>query len=225
MSDDSFIREVDEELRSDRVQKFWSKYKWLVIGIAIAIVVGTGGYNYWKSYTQSLAGASGDRFLEAVELSSEGKHEEAISKLEELGKDGYGEYPALARIRLAAEYARKGEPQKAVEAFDSIASDTSFDATLRDVAKLRSGLLLVDHGSYDDVLLRLQPMAGESNAFRHSAREGMGLSAWKHGNDKDAHRWFSEISNDLQAPGGIRNRARIMLELLAGKGVKGDSQD
>ena len=48
MSDDSFIREVDEELRSDRVQEFWNKYGKLVIGVAVAIVVVTGGYRFYE---------------------------------------------------------------------------------------------------------------------------------------------------------------------------------
>ena len=205
MSDDSFIREVDEELRSDQVKEFWKRYKWLVIGVAVAIVVMTAGYNIWKSYTERAAGASGDRFMEAVELSNSGKHDEAIAVLEALGKEGSGEYPALAQIRLAAEYARQGDTDKAVSAFDAIANDAGFDETLRKIARLRSGLLLVDHGSYDDVAQRLEEMAATGESFRHSAREGLGLSAWKHSNLEEAHRWFTTISEDVLAPAGIRN--------------------
>lgn len=221
MSDDSFIREVDEELRSDQFQNFWNKYKWFVIGGAVAIVALTAGYRGWVSYTEQVAGASGDRFLQAVELSNDGKHDEAIAVLQKLGEDGSGEYPALANIRLAAEYAKQGETDKAIEAFDKIAGDAGSDETLRDVAKLRAGLILVDHGTYEEVTGRLQPMADTGKPFRHSAREGLGLSAWKHKKYEDAFRWFTAIAEDAQAPGGIRSRATIMLELLAGKGVTG----
>lgn len=225
MSDDSFIREVDEELRSDQFKNFWDKYKWVVLGVAVAIIAVTAGYNYWKSYSAQVAGASGDRFLEAVDLSNEGRHDEAIGVLEALSEDGSGEYPALARIRLAAEYARQGSPEKAVEAFDTISGDSGFDDTLRKVAQLRAGLILVDHGSYEEVQQRLQPMVGASQAFRHSAREGLGLSAWKNGNLEEAYRWFSTITEDLETPGGVRSRATVMLQLLAGEGVTGDEQD
>ncbi len=220
MSDDSFIREVEEELRSDRLKTFWEKYKLLIICGAVGIVIATAGYRYWQYYTDSVAAASGDRFLEAIELSNENKHDEAIAKLEELSKDGSGQYPALANIRLAAEYAKQGNPEKAIEAFDSISNDTSFDETLRKVARLRAGLLLVDHGTVDQVSDRLQQMADTGKSFRHTAREGLGLAAWKAGKLEDALVWFQSIIDDAQSPQGIQERARIMLELLAGKGVK-----
>lgn len=219
MSDESFIREVEEELRSDRLKNFWDNYKYLVIGGAVAIVVITAGYRYFQYHMETVAAASGDRFLEAIDLSNDGKHEDAISALESLSADGAGQYPALAKIRLAAEYAKNGDPQEAIEAFDAIANDGGFDETLRKVARLRAGLLLVDHGSFDDVSNRLLSMADTGKSFRHSAREALGLAAWKAGKLEEALVWFKAIDEDVQAPQGVRDRARIMLALLAGKGV------
>lgn len=225
MSDDSFMREVEEELRSDKVSNFWNKYKLFIIGGAVAIVVGTAGFRFWESYTQKVAGASGDQFLAAIELSNDGKHDEAISTLETLTQEGVGEYPALAKIRIAAEYSKKGDPQKAIEAFDTIADDASYNETLRSVAKLRAGLLLVDHGSYDEVSDRLQSMSETGKSFRHSAREGLGLSAWKHEKYEDALVWFQAIADDQGTPNGVRSRAAVMLQLLAGKGFATEEEN
>lgn len=225
MSDESFIREVEEELRSDQLQGFWDKFKYLIIGGAVFIVLATGGYRFWLSYTQGLADTSGDAFIAAVELSNDGKHEEAIAALETLASEGSGEYPALAKIRLAAEFGKNGDAAKAVEAFDAIANDSSFDETLRNVARLRAGLLLVDNGSYDEVNDRLSQMANAGMNFRHSAREGLGLSAWKHEKYEDALLWFTAISEDPQTPGGLQRRAALMLELLAGKGFANSEKE
>ncbi|MEM1378619.1 MAG: tetratricopeptide repeat protein, partial [Pseudomonadota bacterium] len=63
MSDDSFIREVQEELRQDKLKEFWSKYGVAIVGGAIAIALGTAAWVGWQSYTTSQANASGDRFL------------------------------------------------------------------------------------------------------------------------------------------------------------------
>ncbi len=219
MSDDSFIREVDEELRSDRMQAIWSRFGNVIIGIAVLIVVLTASYRGWQYYSEEQAAKSGDAFLAAIELSNEGKHEEAIAALEELGKSGSGQYPALAKIRIAGVLAQKADIDEAVKAFDAIAADSGFDQTLRKVAKLRAGLLLVDTSGYDEVLSRLEAMADSGESFRHSAREGLGLSAWKENRSKDAYKWFKTITDDIGAPNGVRSRAAMMLELLAGKGV------
>ena len=225
MSDESFIREVEEELRSDQLKNFWDRYKYFVIGGAIAIVVGTAGYRYWQYHTQSVAAASGDRFLEAVELSGDDKHDEAIAKLETLAKDGSGQYPALSKLRLAGELAAKGDAEKAIAAFDAIANDSGFDQTLRDIAKVRAGLLLVDHGTPDQVADRLEAMAGTGQHFRHSAREGMGLAAYKAKKYDDALKWFALIEQDNEAPQGVRQRVQIMLSLLAGMGFSSEQEN
>jgi len=48
MSDDSFIREVDDELRTERVQNIWKKYGKLLIAGAAAVVIGTAGYRSYQ---------------------------------------------------------------------------------------------------------------------------------------------------------------------------------
>ena len=219
MSDDSFIREVDEELRSDRMKAIWTRFGNIIIGIAVLIVIVTAGYRGWQYYSEQQAAKSGDAFLAAINLSNEGKHDEAITALEELGKSGHGQYSALAKMRTAAELGKKGETENAVALFDEIANDSGFDTALRDIARLRAGLLLVDTASGEEIAKRLEPLAEAGKSFRHSAREGLGLAAWREGRFKDAYKWFDAIRKDVAAPGGVRNRATIMLELLAGEGV------
>ncbi len=219
MSDDSFIREVDDELRSDQMQQFWDRYKIFIIGGAIAIVLATAGYRGWNYYTASIAAASGDQFMAAIDLSNDGRHDDAIEKLSELAKTGSGQYPALARLRIASEYAKRGDDKLAIEAYDEIAGDNSVNPSIQLIAKLRAGLLVVETGDLDDVTRRLQPLAGPGLPYRHSAREGLGLANYKAGKKKEALNWFDAVANDAEAGTDIRARANIMLELLAGQGI------
>ena len=219
MEDDQFIREVNEEIRQDRMEGLWKKYKWVIIGIAVLIVVVTGASRGWQSYSESQSAASGDKFMAAVALSNDGKHDEAIKNLEALSTSGSGQYPALAQLRIASEVAKRGDVDEAVAAFDKIAADSSFNATLQSVAQLRAGLLLVDSGTMEDVTKRLGALAEGGEPFRHSAREGLGLSAWKANQLQEAHKWFQAIMDDAQSTAGTRSRADVMLKLLAGKGV------
>ncbi|PCI04173.1 MAG: hypothetical protein COB78_07525 [Hyphomicrobiales bacterium] len=219
MEDDQFIREVNEEMRQDRMEGLWKKYKWVILSVAVLIVVVTAASRGWQSYSEGQAAASGDKFMAAIALSNDGKHDDAIKSLEALSADGYGQYPALAQLRIASEVAKRGDVSEAVAAFDKIAADSSFNATLQSVAKLRAGLLLVDSGSMEDVTKRLGALAEGGEPFRHSAREGLGLAAWKANKLQDAYKWFQAILDDAQSTAGTRSRADVMLKLLAGKGV------
>ncbi len=123
-------------------------------------------------------------------------------------------------MRLAGEYATRGDAEKALALFEAVAADTSIDEPLRSMARLRAGLIAVDRESYEQVKARLEPLAAAGNPYRHLAREALGLSAWKAGATEEAAHWFTEVANDAGATSTIRNRVNVMLELLAGKGVK-----
>jgi hypothetical protein len=218
MSDDSFIREVNEEYRSDQAKALWERYGVIVAGIAVLIVLGTAGYVGYQYWDQSRANASGDKFLAALQLANDGKTDEAITAFDQLEKDGYGAYPVLARMRAATVKADKGDIDGAVKDFDAVAADTAIPSGIRDMARLRAGLLLVDNGSFADVSARVEPLTADTNPLRHSAREALGLSAWKEGKAADALKLFDQISADDAAPRNLRQRATLMAELIRGSG-------
>ena len=219
MSDDSFIREVDEELRQDQLKGIWNRFGNYIIACAVLVVLATAGYRGWEYYQQSRAAGSADRFLGAIEAARNDQRDQALADLTELARSGHGQYPALARMRIAAETARNGDVSTALSQYDEIAADNSFDASFREIARLRAGLLAVDSSSYEEVKSRLEPLAQAGQPFRALAREGLGLAAMKAGADAEAAQWFQRIVDDANSAGNVASRARIMLDLLAGKGV------
>lgn len=219
MSDDGFIREVEEELRSDRLKRAWDRYGLALIAIAVLAVVATAGYRGWDWYTTRQASSSGDRFLEALNLANAGDNDAALSQLEALEAEGFGQYAVLARMRAATVRFEAGEADAAVADFDAIAADRSVPVALRDMARLRAAYILVDHGTYQDVAARAELLTASENPLRHSAREALGLSAFEAGRLADAQRLFDEIVADPISPPGLANRAQIMLELILASGA------
>ena len=218
MSDDSFIREVNEEMRQDQARALWDRFGPFLIGAAIVVVLGTAGwvgYDYWRTKT---ANASGDRFSQALTLANEGKSDEAIAVLEALEADGYGAYPLLARMRTATVLADKGDFAGAVKQFDEVAADGAIPGAIRDMARLRAALILVDNGTQADVAARVEALTAETNPLRHSAREALALAAWKDGKFADALTLFDQIAADSAAPRNNRERATLMSELIRSSG-------
>jgi len=212
LSDDTIFREVDEEVRQAELKKLWDKYGWLLVGAAIALVVGVAGVKAWKAWRLAAIQASGGQYEQALDLIDAGKIAEADAELKTLATDGKGGYKVLARLRAAG--LAKGDPAAKVAAYDAIADDGGLDRPIRDLARIRAALLRVDHADEAEMARRLKGLDQPTSAWRHSANELLGLSAWKAGNAKKAQGHFLAILADPAAPRDIRARAEQMRALL-----------
>ena len=218
MSDDSFVKEVDDEMRTDQFKSLWNRYGIAIVGAALAIILGTSAFKGYEWWRDSQASKSGDVFLAALTLAKEGKQDEALKSLDDLEKTGFGSYPVLARMRAATVLAAQGKGKEAVAAFDVIAADKNVDASLRDMAQLRAALLLVDNGAYEDVAKHAELLTADTNSLRHSAREALGLAAWKAGKAKEAEGFFQIIADDKETPRAMGERADLMLSIIKASG-------
>jgi hypothetical protein len=114
--DDSFIREVNEELRSDRMKDAWRRYGKILIAAAVILVIGTAGwrgYEYWQSRE---AAKSGDVFLTALNQIEAGNLDAAEQTLAQLEQEGHGSYPVLAQLRAATLLSEAGDTAAAIPA-------------------------------------------------------------------------------------------------------------
>ncbi len=216
MSD--IFREVDEDLRRDRYGKLWKRFAPYIIGVAVLIVAGTGGYRYWEYSQGQKSAQAGDALLTAIDAGNAGDHDQALQDLASLS-NSIGGYPMLARMREAGETAASGDKEAALQSFSAIASDTSVDQQFRDVAAIRAGYLAVDLETRDQVADRVERLTDAANAMRAAAWEIMGLAAWKAGDMDEAGKWFSMILEESGAPADVTTRARMMQSLIeAAKG-------
>ncbi|VAW17927.1 Mlr7403 protein [hydrothermal vent metagenome] len=215
MSD--IFREVEEELRQEKLKSLWKRYGAYVIAAMVLIVGAVGGYRFYQSWVVSQSGLSGAKYATALRFLGESKFDQAAPILDELAKEGYGAYPVLARFQEAASLAKSGSRDEAVTLYDTIANDASVDATFRDLARIRAGFLLVDIASPEEVAERMAPLATDDGIWRHTAREIMALSQYGAGNFSKADEIFDSIMADPAAPARLKSRAEIMRTLIAPK--------
>ncbi len=211
------FKEVDEDLRRDQLRKLWDQFGPYVIGVAVLIVVATAGFRGWEYWQEKQAQATGDRFLAALDLANQGKHEDAIASLKAIEANGSGRYPVLAGFRVASEMAATGDTKGALVEYDAIAARGDMSDSIKALARLRAGALLVDTVSLADLEKRLGDLAGTGNVWRHNARELLGLTAWRTGDYDAARKYFDEINSDQEAPADLRQRAQVMLSLIAAR--------
>lgn len=211
---DTFIREVQEELRREQLVRLWERYGTYLIAAAVLLVLAVAGYKYLEYYRIASAEAAGASYRAAIALSEQGKPEEAQKALEVIaGKSGSG-YATLAGLNLAATAAKAGKTAEAVAAFDAIAKGGAGDEMLRDHAALQAAMLRLDTADWTEMQNRLNDLTNDKNAWRFSAREVLGLAAYKAGRSADARKTFEQLLGDQGTPPSMVERVQLMLNVL-----------
>lgn len=211
MSD--FIREVDEGVRQDRARDLLARFWPAILAVLVLVLAGVGAWRANDYFATKRAQEVGGRYLDALQLSRDGKTAEALAALDGVLKDATPGYRLLARFRLAAATGRT-DPAAGAKLFDDLGNDASVDPALQSLARLRAAVLLVDSEPYADLKRRLEPLADANSSLRGPARELLAIAALKAGQDQDAGRVLDAIETDPTTPPNLRQRADAMLGLV-----------
>ena len=210
MSDDGLFREVDEEVRSEKIAQIWKRFGNLFIAGCIALVIGVGGYKGWQYWQAQLAEKAGMEWYNAIALSEAGKTAEAEAAFDEITKSDHKGYSILAKLSQAARLGQDGKTTDALAIYDAVAADSTIDQPLRDLARVRAGYLLVDTASVADLADRLNGLDGPSSSWRHAVREIMALAHIRAADYKAADEQLSLILADQATPAALRTRTVLV---------------
>jgi hypothetical protein len=211
---DTFIREVQEELRREQLLRVWERYGTYLVAAAVLLVLAVAGYKYLEYNRIASAEAAGASYRAAIALNEQGKPEEAQRALEAIAGKSSSGYATLAGLHLAATAAKAGKTAEAVAAFDAIAKGGTGDELLRDHAALQAAMLRLDTADWTEMQNRLNDLTNDKNAWRFSARELLGLAAYKAGRTADARKTFEQLLGDQGTPPSMIERVQLMLNVL-----------
>jgi len=216
MSDRDFFREVDEAVRQDRYNELWDKYGVYALAAAALIVAGVAGFKVWSYWQEQKAQAAGTDFSQAVTELDSGDVAKARDVLNSLAAKGPTGYQILSRFQLAAAEAQAGSTDKALALYDALAADPETDTILKGLATIQAATLKLDTADYAEMERRVKGLIDENSPWRYSARELLGLSAYRQNNVPAAEKQFSELVADQGTPQNLRERADMMLSLIVG---------
>jgi hypothetical protein len=210
MSD--IFREIDEDIRRDRMERLFKRYGGIVIAVVIAVIAGTAGVIAWRNWQETQRQEATATLVSAM---SQARQEPArgIEALATYAAEAEPDMAALARLNAAALLAREGKKDEAVAAYDAIAGNGAVQTAYRNVATLLSVMHQLDSGDPAQLQARLQPLAEEGSPWRFSARELSGLLAGRAGDKDKARTLFQQLADDSQAPAGVRSRAADLAAL------------
>ncbi len=109
---------------------------------------------------------------------------------------------------------QENSSKSALQDYRGVANDASAPAGLRDFAQIQLAALSVDKETYKSLARSLGALRSGTSEWRFTAKEILGLAAYKEGKKAEAEQLYREIMSDGEAPAGMRQRAQVMLALL-----------
>jgi hypothetical protein len=206
-SDKAFFREVDENLRRDRMEGFAKTYGlWIAIAIVLFLAA-VGGWLYWQEQQRQQTAQRTEELTAVYNDIGAGNVEQASKRLEALEEDSNAMVRALALLTQAAISLEGNDPPAALEKYRAVAADGSIPDAYRNLGLIRATALEFDTIDPAQVIARLQPLVEAGNPWFGSAGELTAMAYLKQGQSEQAGRLFAAIAADGQVPETIRSRA------------------
>ncbi len=206
---DSFIEEVTEEVRRDRLFRLFRNYGWVGVVIILGLVGGTAWTEWSKSRDAARAEAFGNGLIDALD---QGTPEERREALAAVASDA--EQTAILQLVLASD---PDEDQATrLAALDKVATDASLPAAYRDLAALRRVLVAGTDQPLAERRTALQAIAGPGRPYRALAEEQLAYLLVEEGKTDQAIAALGTLMQDQEASGPLRARLGQVIVALGG---------
>lgn len=212
---DVFMREVDDAVRQDQLEGFFSRYGKLVIGLVLLGLLAFGGWLYWDHRQTKAAEANAEAFVQAMDSLQANNPDEAKTKLQAIVAAGGSDANVTsARLLLAGIAMQQNKKADALKMYREVSADAKAPQPMRDLATVRTVAADFDAMKPQDVVDRLKPLATPGNAWFGVAAEMVGMAYLKQGKDEQAGPLFAAIAKDETVESGLRSRARQLAAVL-----------
>lgn len=213
---ETFIREVDENLRRDQAEAVFKRYGKGFIAAAVLLLVGIAVWLFWKNQQAEQAAANSEQFSAILTDVGQGKTGNDIAqRLDTLAAEGNGSMTGAARLTRAALALQKSDRATATAQYRQIIEDKSVPQTVRDTATIRLTQLEFDTLQPQQIIERLAPLAVKESAWYGSAGELTALAMIKANRKREAAALLNGVAADTQVPASIRARAEQLASGLA----------
>lgn len=207
---DSFIDEVTEELRRDKLMGYLRRYGWIA-ALAVVLLVGGAAWNEWrKASARASAEAFGDAVLMALENNASADRLRALDAIETTGPQG-----GLLQLLRAVELLEQ-DRSAALDAFQSAANDNSLPDAYRQLAALKR---LIAGGADLPLDERESVLAGLSQPgqpLRPLALEQLALLQLERGNRERAIEILTDLLSQSDVSDTLRRRVSQLVTALGG---------
>ena len=206
-SGETFLREVDENLRRDQLRDMAKKYGAWIAAAVVLLLAAVGGWIYWQDRQAKAAAQDSEVLAQIYTDIGATKLANVPQRLDALAGDSSGALRASAMLARAAVAIEQNDRAAATAKFNEIAADKDLPQPYRDLGLIRATSMEFDAMRPEQVIARLQPLTKPGNPWFGSAGELTAMALVKQGKKLEAGRLFAAIAADQQVPASIRARS------------------
>jgi len=212
---DSFIEEVTEEVRRDKLYAALRKYGWIGILAVAAIVSGAAYSEHNKAKARAQAQATGDSMLAALQLDDSAERAAALALVEVENSSA----EAIVSLMTASEQTSAGESVAANETLQSVANAQDLPLIYRQIASFKALGLSAADLSMEDRRSGYEALSQPGNLLRLLATEQLGLIDIEAGDTAAALVVLQGIIDDSEATADLQQRS---VQLMVALGAEPD---
>lgn len=221
MSDsDSFINEVTEEVRRDRLYGLVRKWGWVAALVVVGIVGGAAYLEYHRSQQAATSQAFGDALLTGLDRPESDARLAALNAID----PATPEAAMILSFLVSGEQATSGNPDGAAAALRQAAETPDIDRRYRDLALLRAEMLAPSDPA--EARLILETLAEPGAPYAGLAQEQLALLALREGDVEGALELFRRIEAGAQTTPALQQRvSQLIVAIEAGAVLLDEAPD
>lgn len=205
---DELLREVEEDIRRERLEKLWKRYRAPVLTAVAVLVLGTAGASFWQDHQQKKAGEAMQQLAQGVQAFEKGDMKIAADQFGALAASHGGEVRDIARLWQGRAQQASDQNEAALKSWRALAEKPeATDLLWRDMACLRLMSAEVADLPAGCISAQASPLAGQR-------QEWQAARLWQEGKTEEARTLLTALSSDATASPQQRARASRLLSAL-----------
>ena len=201
---DPLLEEVDADIRAERMEQLWRRYRKPLLTAAIALILLTAANSVWQQYRQERGGKLMQQFSTAQALLDAGDAAKAAEAFAELAHKTGGDKQTIAQIWQSRALVAADKPEDAAAILKKAVSGKP--SLWTDIACLR--LVSLDNAQNTCLASRKDsPLASER-------REWQAASLWSAGKHDEAIAILEQLATSADTPEAKRARIGEWLSTL-----------
>lgn len=215
---DSFIDEVNEELKRDRLFAAFRRYGWIAV-VGVLAIVGGASWNEWtKAQARAQAEAFGDAVVAALDMNTGAAR---VAALEAIASAEAGtERAGVVALLLAAQQVTESDRDGALAALRAVGTDMALPLSYRQLAVLKHVILVGDAQPIAEREAALAPLAAPGQPLRALALEQLALLRLEAGAPDEALEQFRRLLDEPELSQGLQQRVQQMIVVLGGTAAR-----